>query len=388
MARVCFEPTEFHRALGAGEDVLTIADGDTVVTSTVDARGFDAAGVQRQLPPNPMTGPFHVEGAEPGDGLEFHIIRMTPNREQGWTIGAVAPNVVDPAYVPELPERRQTFWRLEREARRARLTDPPAALKDWSVPFRPMLGCFGVAPANGQAISTATSGPYGGNMDYRRLGPGATILFPVSRKGAGVYLGDGHFCQGDGEIVGTGIETSFEVEFSAKVKKGAAPGWPRGEDEQLDLHDRQRPPSRSGPAARDDRNAALARRALSPRRHERQSPARAMRPLRHRQRLQPRLFRRLPARQGGPRRVRLKVSPSVANVTLPHLVGKVREARMGCGMSSTGLKYSISGGANAAMSLTARHTPSGLRPPRRSRGRLTLSRPSAYKHHMFSAAAS
>jgi acetamidase/formamidase len=68
-------------------------------------------------------------------------------------------------------------------------------------------------------------------MDYRRLGPGATILFPVSRKGAGVYLGDGHFCQGDGEIVGTGIETSFEVEFSAKVKKGAAPGWPRGEDE-------------------------------------------------------------------------------------------------------------------------------------------------------------
>ena len=48
MARVTFEPTEFHSALGAGEDVLTIADGDTVVTSTLDARGFDADGGQRQ----------------------------------------------------------------------------------------------------------------------------------------------------------------------------------------------------------------------------------------------------------------------------------------------------------------------------------------------------
>ena len=69
MARVTFEPEVFHRALGAGTDVLSVADGDTIVTSTVDARGYDAAGRQRQLPPNPMTGPFHVEGAEPGDGL-------------------------------------------------------------------------------------------------------------------------------------------------------------------------------------------------------------------------------------------------------------------------------------------------------------------------------
>ncbi len=230
MALVKFEPRVFHRALGAGEDVLRVSDGDTVVTTTVDARGYDAEGVQRQMPPNPMTGPFHVEGAEPGDGLQIEIVRMTANRDQGWTIGAVAPNVVDPAFVAHLPERRQTFWRLDAAAGRARLLDPPPALAGWSVPFRPMLGCFGVAPAHGQAISTATSGPYGGNMDYRRLGPGAKVLFPVARVGAGIYLGDGHFCQGDGEIVGTGIETSFEVEFTVRVRKGAAPQWPRGED--------------------------------------------------------------------------------------------------------------------------------------------------------------
>ncbi len=230
MARVHFEPDVFHRALGAGTDVLTVADGDSIVTSTVDARGYDAAGRQRQLPPNPMTGPFNINGAEPGDGLQIEIVRMTPNREQGWTIAALAPNVVDPTFVASLPERRQAFWRLDAGAGRAHLVDPPPALGRWSVPFRPMLGCFGVAPALGQAISTTTSGPYGGNMDYRRLGPGARVLFPVFRKGAGVYLGDGHFCQGDGEIVGTGIETSFEVEFAVRLRKGGAPQWPRGED--------------------------------------------------------------------------------------------------------------------------------------------------------------
>jgi amidase len=232
MARVEFEPQVFHNALGAGADVATVVDGDTIVTSTLDARGYDSALVQRQPPPNPMTGPFHVEGAEPGDGLEIEIVRMSSNREQGWTYGPVAPNVVDPAFVATLPERKQVFWRLDAAAGRARLVDPPALLSQWSVPFRPMLGCFGLAPALGQAISTATSGPFGGNMDYRRLGPGAKVLFPVFRPGGGVYLGDGHFCQGDGEIVGTGIETSFEVEFTVRIRKGKAPQWPRGEDRQ------------------------------------------------------------------------------------------------------------------------------------------------------------
>ena len=121
------------------------------------------------------------------------------------------------------------IWRLDRANGRARLAEPPPALTDWDVPLTPMIGCFGVAPALGQAISTATSGPNGGNMDYRRFGPGTTAWFPVAVPGALFYLGDGHFCQGDGEIVGTGIETSFEIEFTVRVLKGKAIGWPRGE---------------------------------------------------------------------------------------------------------------------------------------------------------------
>jgi acetamidase/formamidase len=91
-----------------------------------------------------------------------------------------------------------------------------------------MIGCFGVAPAGGQALSTATSAQNGGNMDYRLFAPGTTAWFPVSVPGALFYLGDGHACQGDGEIVGTGIETSFEMEVTFRVLKRTIT-WPRGE---------------------------------------------------------------------------------------------------------------------------------------------------------------
>ena len=176
-----------------------------------------------------MTGPFFVEGAEPGDALEVRIERMTANRDRAGPSPPSRANVVDPAAAALLPARERVFWRLDRERGVARLEETPAALARFEVPFAPMLGCFGVAPPLGQAISTATSGPYGGNMDYRRFGPGATVWFPVFAPGALFFLGDGHFAQGDGEIVGTGIETSFEVEFTVRVRKNRAQNWPRGE---------------------------------------------------------------------------------------------------------------------------------------------------------------
>ena len=232
MARHVFEPTQFHNVIGAAEPVLRVADGDTIVTRTVDAWGFDRHGEQRRTPPNPMTGPFFIEGAEPGDALAIRIDRMTPDRADGWTFGPVAPNVVEPLAATKLPPRQRVFWRLDAAKGEARLAEPPPALANWTAPLAPMIGCFGVAPALGQALLTATSGPNGGNMDYRRFAPGTTAYFPVSEPGALFFLGDGHFCQGDGEIVGTGIETSFEIEFTVSVRKGWKIGWPRGETER------------------------------------------------------------------------------------------------------------------------------------------------------------
>ena len=94
-----------------------------------------------------------------------------------------------------------------------------------------MLGCFGVAPPRGQAISCATSGEHGGNMDYRGFREGVTVDFPVFAEGALFHLGDGHALQGDGEIVGTGIEVSMDVELSLELLKGKTIGWPRAEDD-------------------------------------------------------------------------------------------------------------------------------------------------------------
>jgi amidase len=223
-----FTPTRFYNTIGSHEPVLKIGDGDTVVTETLDAHGFDRQGEKRADSPNPMTGPFYVSGAEPGDALLIRLDRIIMTRPTGWTFQVLAPNVVNPGAVARFPERVVTDWIIDLATQRARLTKPPAALRDWSVAVKPMIGCFGVAPAMDQAISTATSGPYGGNMDYREFGAGVSIMFPVSAPGGLFFLGDVHAAQGDGEIVGTGIETAAEVQFTVQVVKKKKIGWPRG----------------------------------------------------------------------------------------------------------------------------------------------------------------
>ena len=223
-----FTPSILHNTIGSHAPALTIASGDTVTAETADAHGFDHRGHRIGDRPNPMTGPFFIEGAEPGDALLVAIrdIRMT--RKTGWTFDVLSPNVVDPGAVHLFPQRRKTEWIIDADAGRARLAEPPPALAQWSVAVEPMIGCFGVAPDMGQAISTATSGRYGGNMDYRGFKAGVEVMFPVAVPGALFFLGDVHAQQCDGEIVGTGIETAADVTFSVRVLKGTKIGWPRG----------------------------------------------------------------------------------------------------------------------------------------------------------------
>ena len=65
-------------------------------------------------------------------------------------------------------------------------------------------------------------------------------MFPVSAPGGLFFLGDVHAAQGDGEIVGTGIETAAEVQFTVQVVKKKKIGWPRGSTTRRNIHDRQR----------------------------------------------------------------------------------------------------------------------------------------------------
>jgi amidase len=233
-----FEPTHYHVAIGSHEPVLQINDGDTVVTTTVDAFGKDAG--DRPITPrgNPQTGPFYVLGAEQGDTLAVRLDRISPSRTIGYTESVVAPNVVDPSYVHELPNRRVpgrelAEWQVDNERWTATLIKPETKLGNLTIPLSPMLGCFGVAPPSGQAISTATSGEHGGNMDYPGFVAGVIVYFPVFVPGALFHLGDGHATQGDGEIVGTGIEISMEVQFTVQVIKRKRIRWPRGENAEF-----------------------------------------------------------------------------------------------------------------------------------------------------------
>ena len=187
--------------------------------------------------PNPQTGPFYVEGAVPGDTLVLHLDRLTPNRATGESDVLLAPNVVDPDAIPSMPrapsleDRKDVRWRIDQAAGTATLIEPEGALGHLSLPLAPMLGCFGVAPPWGQAISTMTSGQHGGNMDYRGFVSGVSVYFPVFVPGALLFVGDGHALQGDGEISGTGIEISFEARFTVDVIKGQEIYWPRGEND-------------------------------------------------------------------------------------------------------------------------------------------------------------
>jgi len=229
-----YVPTDYHVTLGSHAPALRIADGDTVITTTVDANGYDAMGQIITAEPNPLTGPFFVEGAMPGDTLMVHLDSITPNRTWGWSRAALAANVVTPEYARALPPRDLAHWHVDTKQGLARVTTPSLrGLEDFVAPLAPMLGCFGVAPWDGQAISSVTSAEHGGNMDYNGFTQGATIYFPVFVPGALFFLGDGHAAQGDGEIAGTGIEISMDAQFTTRVLKNKKINTPRGENAEF-----------------------------------------------------------------------------------------------------------------------------------------------------------
>ena len=224
-------PDTYHHTLGSHPPVLTVQSGDSVVTTTLDAYGGDSKGDRVTDGGNPQTGPFFVEDAEPGDVLSVTLDRVWPNRDHGFCGPGIAPNVLEPGHDSGAPQNSRLTFRLDFDDGTARIEDPSPALKNLVVPIRPMIGCFGVAPAAGQAISTATSGPHGGNMDYRGFGPGVTAYFPVFVEGALFHIGDGHGWQSDGEILGSGIEISMDVTFTLAVLKDKTIRWPRGHND-------------------------------------------------------------------------------------------------------------------------------------------------------------
>jgi len=224
-----FEPTLFYNRLGGAEPpALVLRSGDSIRTRTLDAHGFNEREELVASRPNPLTGPFLVEEAEAGDTLAVRLEELKPNRLSCWSHRYLAENVVDPSFARRLPEQGYARWSIDPQSRRLSPVEPAAS--GITLPLQPMLGCIGTAPADGQALSSATAGPHGGNMDYPGIAEGATVYLPVFVPGARLYVGDGHATQGDGEIAGSGTEISFDVRFTVTLLKGQRSHWPRGEN--------------------------------------------------------------------------------------------------------------------------------------------------------------
>jgi len=226
-----FVPTDLYATYsGTLKPALTIFPGDTVHTWTADAGGVDANGV-RHRGGDSAVGPFYIEGALPGDTLVVHFLKVKTNRSsarQGTRINAhavTAAYLVSAKYDPDFSGE----WTLSPDKGIATLAHPSERLKGYSVPIKPMIGCISVAPPGEEQYRGGDLGPFGGNLDYNDNIEGTTIYLPVYHRGALFGIGDGHAAMGDGEVTGSALETSLDVDFSVDVIRDDASVQPRAE---------------------------------------------------------------------------------------------------------------------------------------------------------------
>ncbi|MBA2257794.1 MAG: acetamidase/formamidase family protein [Acidobacteria bacterium] len=229
-----FEPKAGVPTFAVREPVLRLRPGAVVETRTFSRPGdyYERAGGSW---PGEV-GPFFIEGATPNDTLVVRIVKLRLNRDVA--VSALNPNGIsavasDPRtrmLNDPLPARR-FIWQLDRPRNVGILELPNSASKRIEVPLRPMLGRLAVAPAGDEAWGGLWPGNFGGNMDSADAREGTTVHLPIFHDGAYFYFGDVHALQGDGEIVGSGLETTADVTFQFDLIKGRRIRWPRMEDE-------------------------------------------------------------------------------------------------------------------------------------------------------------
>ena len=245
MATHFLVPKVFYYTFGVHEPALRIHAGDTVVAETRDAFGLDS---EREALPeemkhrvegtvlresNPVVGPIYVDEAEEGDLLAVHIRRIDLTRDfaiskQTTHFGSLTGEWPGHSLLYNDPISTNWYeWRIDNDRQRGALELPESWLKQVEVPLKPFIGSIGVAPRFGRVEMTLTPGEFGGNMDYMETRAGSTLYLPVWAKGAYLSFGDVHAVQGDGEVNGTALEVTAEVELTVEVHKGYRIEWPR-----------------------------------------------------------------------------------------------------------------------------------------------------------------
>jgi len=251
------DPNCFNRYHPAIKPVATAKPGDHIIFHTRDALDADLdlgsvaddlAAIDLNLV-HPMTGPVFIEGAQRGDVLAVKLVDIEPD-EYGYTVivpgfGFLRDKFTEPFLVN---------WQLTRNAA---VSDQMPGV---AVPYEAFPGSIGVLPGEPEvaawkareaalgaaggvvlppeptgALPAAVCGPEGsnkgdclrtipprengGNMDVQQMQLGTTLLLPCFIDGCGLFIGDVHYAQGDGEVSGTAIEMGATVTVSTQVRK-------------------------------------------------------------------------------------------------------------------------------------------------------------------------
>jgi acetamidase/formamidase len=232
---------QYAYTFGGVEPVMKVQPGTAMRLWSDDAyggvlRSVDDLSSEKLVMPfvNPQTGPFYVEGAEPGDTLALHFVAIEPARDFGASaaiplFGGMTSTDRTVSLQDPLPD---TTWIYELDRARNVVTFAARFSEHrLDLPVNPMLGTVGVAPAAGEARSSLVPERFGGNMDTPQMRAGATVFLGVNVEGALFSIGDGHYRQGEGEACGTAVEGAMTTTLVVELVKGGAPGWPRIEDD-------------------------------------------------------------------------------------------------------------------------------------------------------------
>lgn len=192
------EAVEFHVRDASDEQIRQDSDAGDVA-----ALDFDRV--------NPVSGPVFVKGARRGDVLAVELLEFRPSA-WGWT--AIIPGFG--LLAEQFTEPWLRISRVDPEQKRVVFAE------EVTLPYAPFPGTIGVAPAEPGAHPIVPPSRWGGNMDIRHLGPGATLYLPVGVEGALFSVGDTHAAQGDGEVCGTAIETAMDVALRLSVRRDLA----------------------------------------------------------------------------------------------------------------------------------------------------------------------
>ena len=229
---VRFTPTVGYPTFAVREPVLRIKPGTVLISETNFGAYYEEGG--GAFPGE--VGPFYVEGATPNDVLVVEILRVQPNHRLAAAqiysdFGGLATDSRLRLLNEPIPPRRYE-WRLDLTEMTGTTELPDSRIGEITIELRPMLGRIAVAPRGDEAFGGLWPGDFGGNMDAPEVREGTTVYLPIFHEGAYFYFGDGHARQGEGEVNGTGLETSMDVVLRIDVLKGKTIDWPRFEDEE------------------------------------------------------------------------------------------------------------------------------------------------------------